>query len=951
MKNALRTGCFAFALVALAQGSAHAVWNGVVNTPLGQPEGTNNVFIELPDEPPQQAVDEATCNEQAAQTGEVCPPGYDWYLNADYKWKADLSVRLEYRDYGDNIIGEADGVTGEDGNLGQWNSYSIQTEFGTIRVGDKYQGQNGSQPSNINDPSLAKGADSNLRSDSWSQGNGYGVKPSQVLDAFHDLVPDSLRWTDITSSFGQVLTSGTSDRPINRADGSGKSPLNAYVDNQFRVQLRVDPDGWLGNDWGLDDAEDTNAIINPLINRPRFEIGLKYDLNRFDMWNGGGLQLQSYYDIPEDAGGGFIGSFTPGMPEQDYQGIDIRSRYQINDSFTLSGDYTFTDPQTGSGTDVAPDTSLDDFAGTLGGPIFKDKIWFFVANDCDKVLETAGHSRAPTMHMRITPPTAESFVDDPDTMRSLWHKDYDGALPVIVAADAGKSAIVAAIERLVNAKYSWFVSGEAAMKIGADSTVGQGGTGTSGGSGAPEIAIGDDDCDRTTTVIVPGQGPAVATAPPGTVSSTTRDPEEPCDCAKEEADVAEGRAWLAQIEQQFADAVAAYTALQGPMAESQREMDRIVNARDRAIERGDDAGRDAGNDAYYDHLGGYNDLRNQVRAAEEAIEEAAQARAAAVEALQEAEQALAACRVECPGGSTTAGGTPPAVPTGPQGPATTTGQPDEPCDCAAEQQALEAAQRALRRAENQNRIARTGELEAHDHYQNMVARTRDPARARTAAQDRQNVSSALEVWQQAMQRSGEAKAALEAAQQALQQAEAALAACQARCGQGSGTGSGAPAGTSGPQGPSTTTNGDGKQQPCDCSEQERRYQNAAQARADAQRMLREAEQSIDDLNSQKARLERERANQDAQAERWQQRIREHRASNNPNADQAIAGYEGRLAMLSDAIAATQVQLDDVNQQLSDQQQNAQFLRNTAEERTRAAQAAKRALDACQEGCR
>ena len=227
--------------------SAGAVWNGVVNPPLGQPDGTTQTFIDLPDQPTQQAVDSDACNDVGQATNDPCPPGFDWYVQSDYKWKADLGIKLEYRNSNDVVVGEGRAQTGLDGNVTQWTGYTIQTEFGTIRVGGQYAGREGrtSRPSDSNSDLVNKGADRTQWSDGWRQGDQINVTPDMVNKTFQNLFPLNLK--------PRLSISGYIDSAYTfESDGNGLQPSTDLPANY-----------WSGLEWSTSQNWDTGFEAGP----------------------------------------------------------------------------------------------------------------------------------------------------------------------------------------------------------------------------------------------------------------------------------------------------------------------------------------------------------------------------------------------------------------------------------------------------------------------------------------------------------------------------------------------------------------------------------------------------------------------------------------------------------------------------------------------------------------
>ena len=1022
MTNIRRIAGLVTLAAVLAAGPAQAVWNGLANPALGQPDGTNTVFVELPNEPaPQQAISEEDCNEAAEVTGEDCPPGFDWYVRADYKWSAGLDLRVEYRTFDDTVVGEGFGTTGADGNLGTWNSYTIQTEFGTIRVGDQYAGQEGqtAQPSDINASDFSKGARDAFRSHNWAQGLEQSYTPGTINNAFTDAFGGGISSDIIRDTYTQIGRGGAySTRPNFTQIGRGglsadrfanpvaESFVRDYVKPRFEVTYRIDPDGWYGQSLGDGFTDTGTTFINPIFKQPRFDIGFNPGFDPQALPDNF-FYSDAFINAPRDAGGNFIGQFNGGLPDRDYQGLSLSGRYRLSDNWTISGNYTYSKPDTGqalglgAGDPVEPFMQAS-FVADLGGPIFKDKIWFFVNADCDKVLQPAEEKRPAKLHVRITPPTAVEFVEDPDTRRGLWHKDYDGALPILVSAKADKAAVVRAIETLINAPFAWFVPGEIAARLGADSAAGQGGTG--GGSGAPEIAIGDDDCDKNSTVIVPnGQGPAVQEGNDG-LSTQTRDPNEPCDCSREAANVAEGRAWRDRVQNDLDSARDQLRDLQAEWASVRAEHNRRVDAMTQAAANAggtDTPALEAARDAYYDYLATRNGTRDRVEAAEQEVAEMEQMRREAGEALAEAERALADCQRRCGLAGTTGDGEPTGG-TDTGGPGIASGDSQSPdCDCSEEQRRVDRAREDVEatraRIDGLNRQMDQLEAEREGHSDTYGRQLVEKGRMEyqlgqlqgQVGQGQQGLDQAIAGLERRLQLLAEAidtnlaemrdvtarqadigrmitqeAERLERELAALQRAEAALAACLARRPQGGGsttTGPGAGTGTQPGSsstadpgsGTSTTAPNNDGQQPCDCLSQEQALRDATQARESAEEVLarlRAQHRLATETRDERLAVKREQISRIA---RLNSRIADvgQRVRHGETAlQQTLDGLNARAQLLGDALRASEAEIDRLNGELADLEGQINDQQHEVNMRENDQIRARQALEQCRRSC-
>ena len=807
-------------------GMAGAVWNGLVNPPSGQPEGTNRVFVELPGEEPQQAVDEDECNRRAAGTDDVCPPGYDWYVTSQFGLRADLSIRIEYRDFADESIGRGGGKVGLDGNLNHWSDFQVRYNY-DWRGGDQSGEAGSTGPSGYSDwRTFDVGAQYKLKHDYFFRGLGnfegaYGDAGDSFYsspDGFQpSFTPPSDYWPGLDWSMGDAMDSVLDDPSSLFADGFESGDVTSWgeVTGRYQVDYEIKADGWYGRQLGIDRDLSADTFIAPASRQPRYEIGSRAGFTmplalKFGYVDG---KIQGF--APD---GSTFGSYVPSEQTRNLDGIDIQARYRFGDDFTISGNYNFV-------RDDKVEYYTPSFDGYLPGDVFAD----WLAEDpatsyvqieiCDKVLEGGG-GRGTKVHLRLTPPSAADFVNNPDEPRSRWHPDYDGALPIVVKADAGKAAIGEALGRLVNAAESWFVASGPAARLGADSVVGQGGTSVVTGP-SPEVAVGDDDCNRAKTVIVPGNSTiATTTDAPGDGTKT----RPPCDCKAQKKAVADAQTAFDKAEKALKDAQEAYK-------KAKAQYDRI-DQQFTAAASDSPFGLDPKLPTDRKTLEKMNADAVKASDAAYSAEKAAQtARDTAKAALDSAKKALAACQAKCPtaGESTAPGGV-----AGPTGPATTTdGDKDKPCDCKAKEKAAADADKAYKAAQKAAKEAKAAHEASKVEYDEM-------SRSNIAPEDQKKYDEVVKATDKAYEARKKAEKAEKDAKAALDAAKKALEACKKEC----PTAGGGTAAPTGPQGPATTTDGD-KDKACDCKKEQAEVDRLRKAYQDALKESTRAERAVE----------------------------------------------------------------------------------------------------------
>ncbi len=799
--------------------AAQAYVMGVPNPPLGQPETSDGVQITLPDQAPQNAMTEQQC----IDSGEDCPKGYDWYLQTDYKIGYDLKIDVRYVDAAGQTVAEADATTWRDGNVG---------DYGAVRY---------------DSPTIAGFTLSN----SWGEDEAYdaalryagefgAIRVAAGVGYFDDAVIGDYE-ADPNRAYNTASNSFTGT-PDGIAPGDA-TPQTWQVDGGYKftrgltIDLKYQPDGWYGRSQGATEDVDTGVYVAPTIQRPTFELGVDYNFNDWAPIKAGYFVPTETFQIPADAGGGALGTFVPATPNNIIGGIDVKARYQLNNDFTLSGNYSYYDTATGDTQNmVGGDPSTYSNGMTLGGPIWKDKIWFFAGSPCRQELAGTNKARNKT-HIRASAPSAEDFVRDPDGPRQFWNARYDGAAPVVLDAGAGSKAISAALTEFLNQAYLWFAPSDTAILLGKDSAAGQGGPAI---KVDPEIENADDECNGSKTVIKGPQGlqgPAIVDGPSGP-STQTRQPDQPCDCSKEQAAYDTADKAVKAAEKALKDAEARHTSAKAAYQEADRLM--VANEGWRPITE----------DGLKERMEAKPKLKAANDAAVKEVDAAYAAKKAAEKALEEAltkrgvaKRALDACKAKCPTTGTGTGGT--AAPVGPQGPATTTGDKDKPCDCKKEQSAYDAADKAVKAAEKALKDAEEKHQEARANYQKIDQQLTSalslsgPRPHNDLPRDRKTLEP---MNAQAVKDADAAYAAKRAAEKALEEAKIdrgaakkALDACKAKCptaGAGVG-GTSAPAGPSGP----TTTTGD-KDKPCDCAKEQAAYDAAKKAEDAAEKDLR-----------------------------------------------------------------------------------------------------------------
>ena len=828
--NRVRGSALALCVVAFAPAHAHAVWNGIVNPPSGQPDGTNQVTLQLPNEVPQTLVDEDECNLRAAETDETCPPGYDYYFLAKAGvWDPEFNVQIRYLDDLGESIGEGGGKLGADGNLNQWSDFRVrfradwQYDTGSQANGDTAQNGSGSStgsPSYSEWRNIDVGLQYRFQQDYFFRGLDYGFEGTygDAGDTFYSTpdgfrpadVPPSNYWPGLEWSMGDAMdgTSLFGGDPANLfADGfeSGNVTSWGEVSSRYNVDYEVKSDGWYGQQNDITQDTPTSSYIAPVTQKPRYEIGTRAGFEipfamKFGYVDGG---IRAF--APD---GSTFGSFFPSEPDREWGGLKITPRYRIGDDFTISGNYTYA-----VGDDVQNVTPS--FDGYLPGDVLADMIaqdsgtLYVQIEICDKVLDGAGDA-APKMHVRLSPPTAADFVANPDEPRTLWHPDYDGALPIVVDADAGKSAIGAAIERLINAADTWFVASGPAAAVGANSVVGQGGTAVQTGP-SPEIAVGDGDCNRSKTVIVPGgSGVNTVANPPGDGTKT----RPPCDCNAQQKAFADAETALQKAEKALKDATDAHNKAKAHYETIDRQLTQsaasVLGEDLSGLEKANAEAVKAADTAY---------------AAKKAAEKARDTAKAARDA---AKKALDACKAKCPTAGSAPGGTV-APPTGPG--TATDGDKDKPCDCKAKEKAVADADKAYKAAQKAAEEAKAAHDASKVEYDEM-SRHAVPADKKKYDEVVKATDKAYEARKKAEQAEKDAKAALDAAKKALK-------ACQTSCPSADGSTGGTVAP---PTGPKTQT--DGNDKACDCKKEQAEFDRLRKAYQDAVKESTRAEQAV-----------------------------------------------------------------------------------------------------------
>ncbi|MFN3231041.1 MAG: hypothetical protein ACE363_02650 [Alphaproteobacteria bacterium] len=798
---------------------AQAYVMGVPNPPTGQPETSDGVQITLPDAAPQKAMTEQQC----IDSGEDCPKGYDWYLQTDYKIGYDLKVDIRYIDSAGETVAEGDATTWRDGNVG---------DYGEIKYAS---------------PTIAGFS----LSESWQQDDAYDVALRYAGEfgairvaagvgyieeaVIGDYQPDpNQSYNAANNSFtgtpGGIAPNGSTPE-LWQIEGGYKFTRGLTLDLEYNT------DGWYGRSQGATEDVDTGVYVAPTIQRPKFEIGLDYKFNDWDLYKSGYFVPTETFQIPADAGGGSLGTFVPGTPTDIIGGLDVKARYQLNNDFSLSGNYSYVDTQTGETQNMVgsdPSTYTNGFS--LGGPIWKDKVWFFANSPCRQELAGTARARNKT-HIRASAPSAEEFVRDPTGPRQLWNARYDGALPVVLDADAGPKVISEALTAFLNQAYLWFAPSDAAILLGQGSAAGQSGPAI---EVDPEIENADDKCNGSKTVIkgpTGPQGPAIVEGPQGP-STQTRQPEKPCDCSKEQA---------------------AYDAAKRDEDAALKEVNRLYQIQKAAEEEAIIAGRKV-----TENRGASPEfIKDLSDASSAAWKRANKAKTDADKASEEyekkrivtirAKEALDKCKAKCPSAGKTTGGT--ATPVGPQGPATTTGDKDKPCDCKKEQSAYDAADKAVKAAERALKDAEARHAEAKTAYEKadraMVANESWKPFTQEHIKERRDRMPGLKAANdKAVKDVDAAYAARKAAEKALEEAritrgnaKKALDACKAKCptaGAGA-AGTGVP---TGPQGPATTTGE--KDKSCNCAKEQAAYDAAKKAEVAAEQDLRKKYQAQKD---------------------------------------------------------------------------------------------------------
>lgn len=103
----------------LGSGAAWAVFNGIPPATSVKPEDVQSVTVTLPDQPPQQAIDRAAC-EQAKKPGEICPEGYDWYVNVQKPIERGTVLDVTFTGIGKKTVADGQFAINPYGHFGDW---------------------------------------------------------------------------------------------------------------------------------------------------------------------------------------------------------------------------------------------------------------------------------------------------------------------------------------------------------------------------------------------------------------------------------------------------------------------------------------------------------------------------------------------------------------------------------------------------------------------------------------------------------------------------------------------------------------------------------------------------------------------------------------------------------------------------------------------------------------
>ena len=120
------------ALWLAVSGPAGAVFNGIPPATSVKPDDVQGVTVKLPDQPPQQAVDRATC-ERTKKPGEICPEGYDWYVNVPRPVDRGSVVDVTFTGLDRKTVADGQFAINPYGHFGNW--LMMDVRYGTGGAG------------------------------------------------------------------------------------------------------------------------------------------------------------------------------------------------------------------------------------------------------------------------------------------------------------------------------------------------------------------------------------------------------------------------------------------------------------------------------------------------------------------------------------------------------------------------------------------------------------------------------------------------------------------------------------------------------------------------------------------------------------------------------------------------------------------------------------------------